>query len=468
MKTENLDLELVFVSGPRTGERVSAADGVVTLGSGEDNSLVVPSAAAHQVSISRGEEGWVMQAGPGTTLNDADVSGRAAKLEDNDVIGAGGARIAVSMRPPLGTVIFKPVRPEASAVARAPEEEAVPPPPPPPPPPGGQTVFAAPAGGIFEAPPPPPSAPGAVKFGPLSRNSPWFWIIIGICLLAAVAALAVRTVLPGKPAAGSVRTEPFEMVLRYSREIVTSDNVFCYTFLLDGKRSRLTLDDFASGRSVNLELPELPQEKLREFYDAVNAGGFFALQDQSGREDVRQLHERRRVFIATAERSHEVGIINDMPPDAFATVERLIDSLALEFKVPQATAMTAEEVKAQALEAFMQARSAAEDVRGNSAKYLEAINGYKLAILYFERFENRPREYAEATDALSKLEKDRELRIRELKEEITRQSNLGDAAAIRDALLELRVLYPENSPENEKIRGDILKIETRLQGRRRR
>ena len=186
------------------------------------------------------------------------------------------------------------------------------------------------------------------------------------------------------------------------------------------------------------------------------------LQDQWDPEIPGFLNDFRRMTVILPGQVHSVGIINYTPPESFAALEEIIFRTVRDNRAEGVMPWVDNEASAkdQAMKYFENAVAAAEEVSGNSTKFIDAVDNYAVALHFFRLFAeiDRPLEYDEAVEGAEAMDKLRQRRIIELENEVEIQASMRNADKLLAALQELRYLYPADSPEQRKIREQISKL----------
>ncbi len=490
-------MELTFIAGVRAGEHLHLAEPVITIGRELDNLVLMPvdGVSRHHAEIrSAGPDMWeVCDLGStnGVTVNRQKING-TARLQDGDIIEICNQSIMVNLKPPMGTVIFKPLNemaaaltPEAAARRAVPAGYENPAPIPtatplPRKPEDMKQLTQALRSGkveLFKGPPetPRPAADFTAVSEPAEPRRRRFSNLFFYILVFAVAVIIIGVYLifiQQQPPPPTVEPMPQStapgMVLWYERERIEADNVFRYSLLFEGDHATFTLDDLRSRRSFQMEIPNLSEDTRQNLLQAVERSGFYDLPESPSRaQSLDGRREKRHLLVVTPERRHEVMVNDDMPPDAFTKIEILLQNFAEDNKL-STISLTPEELKAQAEKAYQAAENYFANSSGNPANLPLAIRSYELAAQYLEQFSPKPDIYRNAMAQLEKLRELRDNRIRALKTEIQNLSQLQDFTGLRQSLLELQALSEPGSRDYDNARKGLLTVEEQLRNQQRR
>lgn len=485
-------MKIFFVNGPRSGEELEFALPEITVGREDDNVLRVPAAGVsrYHAKLCRTETGsWIVQdlgSTNGVKVNRVKID-REKELADGDTVEFGDQMIRVSgFGDTAPHLIFNPVggggipaeTRQTSALptggssgagdsAAAPQPEQK----------GGTGVedlsalFSSGAGRLFDPKKKERKVESPGREGGAGNekrrlfSGMFFYVMTGalavICISAAVLAMSPKNA-PKSSSVSPIATGPFS--LYFEKSLVSRDNVFRFTLLLEDGRLEFTIDDIKSQRHVS-RTEKMSAESIEVFRSRVNSSGIWneiSTPPSPGADE----SQKRRVMIADGTRVRELSYVGSYAPSSFELLESLISDLAENYGL-QTISLTPEELRRQAEQNFAKA----EDYYGNrearGSNLRDAIRRYRLVVGALEQFSPRPQLWDRARKRLEEAESLRARKLNNLEVERVRFGQIQDFDAIRNVLLQTMELADEDSREYQTARERLYKLDTWLRGRRR-
>ena len=447
-------MKIFFVNGPRSGEELEFALPEITVGREDDNVLRVPAAGVsrYHAKLCRTETGsWIVQdlgSTNGVKVNRVKID-REKELADGDTVEFGDQMIRVSgFGDTAPHLVFNPVGGDGIP-AETRQTSALP------------TGGSSGAGDSAAAPQPEQKGGTGVE----DLSAMFFYVMTGalavICISAAVLAMSPKNA-PKSSSVSPIATGPFS--LYFEKSLVSRDNVFRFTLLLEDGRLEFTIDDIKSQRHVS-RTEKMSAESIEVFRSRVNSSGIWneiSTPPSPGADE----SQKRRVMIADGTRVRELSYVGSYAPSSFELLESLISDLAENYGL-QTISLTPEELRRQAEQNFAKA----EDYYGNrearGSNLRDAIRRYRLVVGALEQFSPRPQLWDRARKRLEEAESLRARKLNNLEVERVRFGQIQDFDAIRNVLLQTMELADEDSREYQTARERLYKLDTWLRGRRR-
>ncbi len=482
-------MKLVFVNGPRSGEELEFALPEITVGREDDNILRVPAAGVsryHAKLCRSGNGAWhVKDLGStnGVKVNGQKIDGDQ-ELKEGDSVEFGDQMIRVSgFRDTTPQLVFNPVdgdavSPETRKTSAFSAESAIPEPPP-----ASSTrrggakledlsaLFASGSDKLFD-----PKMKEKQKEKSGTDGEPhtekkrlfsgvFFYVLTAalavICISAAVLAMSPKEKAPGQAVAQKV-AGPFSLF--FEKQVISRDNVFRFTLLLEEERLEFTIDDIKSQRHVS-RTEKMSPESVEVFRSRVNSSGIWnevSTPPSPGADE----SQMRRVMIADGTRVRELSYLGSYTPSSFGLLESMVSDLAENYGL-QTISLTPEELRSQAEQNFAKA----EDYYGNrearGSNLRDAIRRYRLVVGALEQFSPRPPLWDRARKRLEEAESLRARKLDNLEVERVRFGQVQDFDGIRNVLLQTMELADEDSREHQIARERLYKLDTWLRGQRR-
>ncbi len=456
-------MKLVFVNGPRSGEELEFALPEITVGREDDNILRVPAAGVsryHAKLCRSGNGAWhVKDLGStnGVKVNGQKIDGDQ-ELKEGDSVEFGDQMIRVSgFRDTTPQLVFNPVdgdavSPETRKTSAFSAESAIPEPPP-----ASSTrrggakledlsaLFASGSDKLFD-----PTMKEKQKEKSGTDGEPH-----------TVLAMSPKEKAPGQAVAQKV-AGPFSLF--FEKQVISRDNVFRFTLLLEEERLEFTIDDIKSQRHVS-RTEKMSPESVEVFRSRVNSSGIWnevSTPPSPGADE----SQMRRVMIADGTRVRELSYLGSYTPSSFGLLESMVSDLAENYGL-QTISLTPEELRSQAEQNFAKA----EDYYGNrearGSNLRDAIRRYRLVVGALEQFSPRPPLWDRARKRLEEAESLRARKLDNLEVERVRFGQVQDFDGIRNVLLQTMELADEDSREHQIARERLYKLDTWLRGQRR-
>ena len=478
-------MKIFFVNGPRSDEEIEFALPEITVGREEDNILRVPAAGVsrYHAKLYRGGSGaWLVKdlgSTNGVKVNRVKIDGEQ-ELAEGDTVEFGDQMIRVGgfddTAPQLvfSTVGEEPASPESRKTSVLPAEKTVVLEPPPAPPKGGtkleelSALFSAGSDMLFD--PKKKAKEQAGETAPAQEGKKrrfsggFFYVLIGalaiICIGAAMLAMSPKGQAP--QAAPAAASGPFSLF--YEKSVVSRDNVFRFTLLLEDERLVFTIDDIKSQRHVS-RTEKMSEETVEVFRSRVNSSGIWnevSTEPSPGADET----QKRSAMIADGTRVRELHYVGSYTPGSFGLLESMVSDLAENYGL-QTISLTPEELKRQAESNFAKA----EDYYGNreakGSNLRDAIRRYRLVVGALEQFSPRPPLWDRARKRLEEAESLRARKLDNLEVERVRFGQIRDFDGMRNVLLQAMELSDEDSREYQTARERLFKLDSWLRGRKR-
>ena len=472
-------MKISFDNGPRCGEEIEFALPEITVGREEDNVLRVPAAGVSRYHgvIQRAASGsWLVRdlgSTNGIKVNGVKIAGEK-ELAEGDSVEFGDQKIQVSglgeTAPPLVFNLLDAEQPgpSARATSRLPEE--------PPAAPKSEAkvedltaLFTAGAGTLFD----PNGRKKAAKepeTAPLSgrkrRFSSHFFYVLVVCIAVIGISAAMLLMKPGqpgrKPEKAAAAAGPFSLF--FERSVVSRDNVFRFSLLLENDRLAFTVDDVKSRRHVS-RTEKISNEAVELLRDRVGASGIWneIPPVSSPGEDATR---KRRVMIADGTRVKELSYTGGYTPTSFGLVETLVSDLAETYGI-QTISLSPEELMRLAESNFTRAEDFYANREAKNSYLRDAVRRYRVVVGALEQFSPRPSLWNRARKRLEEAESLRARKLDNLEMERVRLGQLEDFDGMRLVFLQIMELADEESPEYYAARERLFKLDAFLRGRKR-
>ncbi|MDR0933448.1 MAG: FHA domain-containing protein, partial [Victivallales bacterium] len=303
------------------------------------------------------------------------------------------------------------------------------------------------------------------KMGDKPRFSGWFFYVL-IGALAVIGIGAEMLMLAPASATSTPKTLPVagEFSLLYEKSIISRDNVFRFTLLLEDEKLEFTIDDIKSHRHVS-RTEKLSEDAVEIFRNRVNSSGIWneiSTPNSPGADK----SQKRKVMIADGTRVKQLSYLGNYVPGSVGLLESLIGDLAENYGL-QTISLTPEELRRQAEANFAKA----EDYYGNreakGSNLRDAIRRYRLVVGALEQFTPRPQLWDRARKRLEEAESLRARKLDNLEVERVRLGQIRDFDGIRNILLQTMELSDEDSRTYHTARERLFKLDSWLRGRKR-
>ncbi len=511
-------MKIFFVNGIRGGDEIEFAIPEITIGREDDNVLRIPTAGVsrYHARIYRNAADEWMVADQGSTngvkLNRTRIASDSA-LREGDLIEVGDQMIRVTelaAAPPR--VVFNPIpRPGTPPPAGLNPElrpgvapgtgverpaGSVPAPPPPSPVPAGEPVLR---------PAPKPDAPqsekrprrprssgegddmenlssmlrtggslfagGGGSSGRASasgeggskrrRSNLFFYVVIGAVVVCALALISL-VMAPGEKApanAGKPAGQEIPLNLFYEKEVISRDNIFRFSMLLEKGNVIFTVDDLKSQRHVRRNFDSIGAgvEILRSRIN--NSGVWSARSDSSNASAGPELPRlRRRLLIAENPKLTDLTFYGEYVPEAFENVDQAIRDFAEGYGL-ETIALTPEQLRAQAESSFIKAEELFENREAKLSNLRDSIVRYRQVVDYLGQFRPPPQLWDRARRRLAEAEELRTKKLEYLDFEEVRLKGLRDLAQLRQVYLQVMELADKESAKYDTARQRLFVID---------
>lgn len=297
--------------------------------------------------------------------------------------------------------------------------------------------------------------------GPGRRRSNFFFYAILAALAVCALAFISLMMAPGKtePAAEETASRAGSPLnLFYEKEIISRDNIFRFSMLLENESVTFTVDDLKSQRHV-----------LRKF-DAVGAGvdilrnrlrssGVWSVRPVSATPGPELPRLRRRLLIAEAPQLVDLTFHGKYVPDAFAAADQVIREFAENYGL-ETIALTPEQLRSQAESSFIKAEELFENREAKLSNLRDSIVRYRQVVDYLGQFRPPPQLWDRAKQRLAEAEELRRKKLEYLDFEQVRLRGLRDFAQLRQVYLQIMELADKESREYDLARQRLFIIDS--------
>ncbi|MBN2641988.1 MAG: FHA domain-containing protein [Victivallales bacterium] len=275
------------------------------------------------------------------------------------------------------------------------------------------------------------------------RFSDLLFYVIVICIAAIV--ISIFIMFNRKPANTAVRpsaatseNQTDSLVIIYEKKIISNDNIFRFSMVLDNGSVEFALDDLNSERHFVKEDKKVKPELIKSLLSDIKATSFLELPPQAAGYPRDGKDERRIMKIGYGNQFKEVTIANNSIPNSFESIEQSITIFAEEYGL-HTISMTPEELKAQAEIAFNKAEELFKNRDARPENLQEALKRYKLTMEFLDQFAPKPQAWELSKRRISEAQGILTKRINDLKFDYSRYIRLKD---YDNALLILKSLIP--------------------------
>jgi len=253
-------------------------------------------------------------------------------------------------------------------------------------------------------------------------------------------------------------------VLFYEREEASVDNIFYVTLQVEGTSAYLTLDDLSSKRKYSKRAINIPQKFINDLEKSIRETDFYNLEEKHSSLNSGDKSSKKTIFIASQNELKRIIIKDEIAPSAFINVESIIrdftsDSLNID------TFMTAEETKAEGINAFYKAQSLYKNYDADPTNLKEAIKRYQKAEDLLSQFPYESKELVAARQNKLEANKIRENKLSGLTfsySQAIRMENIDDAISCCYQIMSLTDTYEKKYINAKK---KVIKLETILRKR---
>lgn len=485
-------MKVIFTRGLLVGNVADFRDPLIRIGRGEENELclMTDGVSRRHGELRRDESGrWLIRdlaSTNGIKVNGVRISGEIEVREGDDIeIGEQCMRIDLSDEVsssgsdpdgdgPAEVKITMPI-PEpllGPSDAAAPEPKA----------PSSDSVGKAPAAAAPEVLPPLFRAAGSKDpddppkegdpAGKRGRGGPRriifsivFYIALAIVVVGVIR-FCINRFSPKQAAESDNRAAVGEaddgvFIFRYERVILSRDNIFRFSLVVENNTAHLVLDDIKHRREVRRKIEDA--QGIRPLKTAIRASDVVQL-DHSANGRERQA-VRRRLTVILDGKFRELEVDGETVPPEIERVEEAVDEFAGAYGL-RTISLTPEQLRTLAEESFLKAQDLYDNREADYRNLREAIQRYAQTVSYLEQFSPRPALWKTASERLAEAKALRKQRFKELNFELTRQRNLRDVAQQRILLKQIMDLVDPDTKQYEQARRELFRLDNA--GRKRR
>jgi hypothetical protein len=312
------------------------------------------------------------------------------------------------------------------------------------------------------------------------RRSNLIFYAIVACVVIIVLNFAFSVMAPKKKSASTVQNLP--LVVQYEKEIISSDNVFRFEFLVKSRYAKRTsekngkkvssyvreytvtfsLDDIASGRRFSREVP-VSDETVNQLRSVISSSGIFTA-SENRQQPSRTVN--RLLTIVEGRRMVKVAVAGEYGPNEFTAVEEAINEMTESFGL-KTISMTPEQLRTQAERDFLKA----EDLFANATRpgnLRDAIKRYQMVVESLEQFDPKPAMWDKARKQLAEALKQRSIRMDALQTEYKRLAQIKEFGQMKGVFLQMMELSDPESKDYSSAKRRLVYIEQILRKKSRR
>ena len=259
----------------------------------------------------------------------------------------------------------------------------------------------------------------------------------------------------------TVQTVRNPFFLEYEKTIISKDNVFRFSVVIENDSARFQLNDLKYQRKFAKGIKNLDDDLLRELKREIQGTDFMKISSETPGSPDKGVDETRTLTIGYDNSLNSVTVRNNYPMRSFETIEYAINRFADGYGL-KTISLSQKEMREEAERSFIKAEELFANYQAKPENLRNAILRYQIAIDFLDQFDPKPdqwitakRKLTEAEQLMHKAIKDAEFNINVL------YKKKDYAGAVNECGKLMQIIDPEHK-SYQKIRDLKITLEKKL------
>lgn len=297
-------------------------------------------------------------------------------------------------------------------------------------------------------------------------NLLFYTLVIGgavICLSVFMLSQKMKDKKP--PASTAAARVGLPLMVAYTKQITTPDNVFRFSMNIENGAVDFALDDIKSKRHFSKPVPEADSSLIDALEEKIKTTNFMTLQQESPASSTDGTDSTKRLVIAYGNNLKDITVKNTFSPTSFEEIERAIDEFA-ELHGLRTISLTPEEMKQEADKSFAKAELLFQNYEAKPENLREAIARYAITVEMLSQFTPKPEKWDIARKRQQEAKAINDKKVKDLLFDYSRSIQLKDDPAAIAALSQIMRMTPPESKTYQNARDNKIVLENKVSGKK--
>lgn len=290
-------------------------------------------------------------------------------------------------------------------------------------------------------------------------NLLFYTLVIGGAIICISVFMMAQQMKEKKPAATQTqKSAGMPLLVSYSKQITTPDNVFRFSMHIENGSVSFALDDIKSQRHYSKTIKEPEKSTIESLEEKIKSTNFMTLQQESPGVSNDGTDANKRLTIAYGNNLKDISVRNTFSPSSFEDIEHAIDDFA-ELHGLRTISLTPEEMKQEADKAFTKAEQLFLNYEAKPENLRECIARYAITVEMLSQFVPKPEKWDVARKRQQEAQGILEKKVKDLKFDFDRSMQLKDYPEARNIASKMMQMVSPDSKAYQNARQYKLNLD---------
>ncbi|OGV47938.1 MAG: hypothetical protein A2017_10990 [Lentisphaerae bacterium GWF2_44_16] len=251
------------------------------------------------------------------------------------------------------------------------------------------------------------------------------------------------------------------LLLSYSKQITTPDNIFNFFLKVEDGMAIFTLDDIKSQRHYSKTVKAVDKQFLENLEEKIKGTNFMSLQSESPGAASGDADNTRKLIIGYGKNLNDITVKNTFANSSFEEIEAAIDEFSENYGL-RTISLTPEEMRQEADKSFAKAEQLFLNYDAKPENLREAIVRYKITMEMLDQFVPKPEKWNIARKKQQEAQTILDQKFKDLKFDFERFLKLNEYQQARDVCSQMMLMMPPDSKGYEQIKAYKLNLEKKI------
>ena len=257
------------------------------------------------------------------------------------------------------------------------------------------------------------------------------------------------------------RQEGIPLLLSYSKQITTPDNIFNFSLKIEDGAASFTLDDIRSQRHFSKTVKAVDKQFLENLEEKIKGTNFMSLQSESPGAASGGTDNTRKLTIGYDKNLNEITVKNTFANSSFEEIEAAVDEFSENYGL-RTISLTPEEMRQEADKSFAKAEQLFLKYDAKPENLREAIVRYKITMEMLDQFVPKPEKWNIARKKQQEAQTILDQKFKDLKFDFERFLKLNEYQQARDVCAQMMLMMPPDSKGYEQTKAFKLNLEKKI------
>ena len=259
----------------------------------------------------------------------------------------------------------------------------------------------------------------------------------------------------------TVQTVRNPFFLEYEKTIISKDNVFRFSVVIENDSARFQLNDLKYQRKFAKGIKNLDEDLLKELKREIQGTDFMKITSEAPGSPENGKDETRILTIGYDKSMNSVTVRNNYAMQSFETIEYAISRFADGYGL-KTIALSQEQMRKEAERSFIKAEELFANYQARPENLRNAILRYQITIDFLDQFDPKPEQWTTAKRKLTEAEKLMHKAIKDAEFNINVLYKKKDyAGAVNECGKLMQIIDPDHK-SYQKIRDLKITLEKKL------